>query len=100
MTGTMLSRSAELDGLTSRISSRLAVVIEKLASSFLMPLDSAVPVTTISSSVLVLALLASVACAAGSSGGGVVTVACDQAICGKHRQPVAVITSWRIAPAD
>ncbi len=63
MPGTILSRSAELDGLTSRISSRLAVVIEKLASSFLIPLASAVPVTTISSSVLVLAALASAATA-------------------------------------
>ena len=57
--GTIFSRSAALEGAASRISSRLAVVISKLASSFFTPPAVGVPVTTTSSKVLVLAALAS-----------------------------------------
>ena len=57
--GTIFSRSAALEGCASRISSRLAVVISKLASSFFTPPAVAVPVTTTSSRLLVLAALES-----------------------------------------
>jgi hypothetical protein len=59
MPGTIFRRSAALEGCASLISSRLAVLIEKLASSFFTPLAAAVPVTTTSSRLLVLAALAS-----------------------------------------